>query len=90
MIYGYSLRTCNEEAVLLEMKEVTFSAPPETLREIAKFLSAMADHMEAGGFLRCDHSHIGSVIPDWDEMHPEKDIIVCCPPEVEHVDMYVE
>ena len=89
MIYGYSGRVCNEHG-LLEMKEITFSAPPETLREVAKFLSAMADHMEAGGFLRCDHFHIGSVIGGWDESHPGKDVLVVCPPEVEHVDKYVE
>ncbi len=60
------------------MREVTFIASPETLREIAKFLTSMADLVESGKF-RNTHRHIGSVVTDWDKRHPGKDIIVVPP-----------
>lgn len=75
MIYGYPAKEVNEYG-LLEMKEITFSASPVVLREIARFLAVSADLMDAGDFETCSHQHIQSVIPDWDRRFPESDIVV--------------
>jgi hypothetical protein len=75
MIYGYALKTLNDDG-LFEMKEVTFAASPQVLREIASFLNAMAAQMEAGAFDKCSHQHIQIANPDWARRFPNKDIIV--------------
>lgn len=75
MIYGYACKKVNEYG-LLEMREITIAASADVLREMAHFLGEMAEIMEAGGFSRCSHRHIGSVIKDWDERFPGKDFIV--------------
>ena len=75
MIYGYAAKKVDEYG-LLEMKEVTIEASAQVLREMAQFLAEMADLMDAGGFSRCSHRHIGSVIKDWDKRFPGKDLIV--------------
>jgi hypothetical protein len=79
MIYGYALKELDDGPGLLEMKEVTFSAEPSVLREIGNFLIAMSRQMDAGGFAKTSHRHIGDVIPDWDGRFPNKDIIVAAP-----------
>lgn len=81
MIYGYVLTTVNEYD-LCEMKEITFAASPDVLREIAGFLENMAGLMESGGFDNCSHIHIGNAIADWDRRFPNKDIIVAVPPQM--------
>ena len=80
MIYGYAARELDENG-LLEMKEVTFAASADVLREVADFLTEMADLMEVGGFSECSHRHIGSVVKDWDDRFPGKDVIVMPPTE---------
>lgn len=78
MIYGYGSKKINEYG-LLEMKEITFSAPSNVLRQIAQFLEDMARQMEEGAFAKTSHMHIGSVIAGWDKRFPDKDIIVMPP-----------
>ena len=78
MLYGYAVKELNEEG-LLELREVRFAASPEVLREIARFLAQMAELMENGGFARCSHRHIGSVIHGWDKRFAGKDVIVMPP-----------
>jgi hypothetical protein len=77
MIYGYKLKEINEIG-LLEMKEITFLAPSDVLREIARFLEDMAHQIDEGTLLS-SHRHIGSVIVGWDKRFPDKDIIVIPP-----------
>ena len=79
MIYGYAIKKVNEYG-LCEMKEITFSAPPATLREIALFLNKMASLMESGDFNEGSPEHIQDIISDWDQRFPDKDIIVIPPP----------
>jgi hypothetical protein len=79
MINGYAERTVDKQTRLLELREVTFSLNPEALREIAGFLVAMADQIEAGRF-STDHRHIGEVVRGWDKRHPKHDIIVAASP----------
>ena len=64
MIYGYALQKLTTKG-LLEMKEVTFAASPQVLREIADFLASMAVLMESGRF-RNTHRHIRSFVSEWD------------------------
>jgi hypothetical protein len=78
MIYGYAKEALNEQG-LLEMKEVTFAAPPDVLREVARFLQQMAKLMEEGGFAICSHRHIGNTIDGWNRRFPDKDLIVMPP-----------
>jgi hypothetical protein len=80
MIYGYAMKELGEDG-LLEMKEITFEASAYTLREIALFLTQMAEFMERGGFVNCSHRHIGNTIANWDKRFPHKDIIVIPPPD---------
>lgn len=75
MIYGYSNKKVNEYG-LLEMKEITFSVSPEVLRKIGFFLNEVADSMESDLFQKSSHSHICNMIPNWNELCPDKDIIV--------------
>jgi len=77
MIYGYKLKKINKFG-LLEMKEITFAAPPNVLREIAHFLESMADQMEKEHF-RTTHRHIGQFFLDWDTRFPNKDVIGSLP-----------
>jgi hypothetical protein len=78
MIYGYKLKEINEIG-LLEMKEITFAAPSDVLREIARFLENMARQIDEGTLRHSSHRHIGSVIVGWDKRFPDKDIIVIPP-----------
>lgn len=78
MIYGYGLKQVNNYG-LLEMKEVTFVTSPQVLREVARFLVAAAQEMEAGKLSESWHRHIGNVVQDWDARFPGKDIIVAVP-----------
>jgi hypothetical protein len=77
MIYGYAAKEVNDFG-LFEMKEITFVASPEVLREVAYFLNTMADLMEAGGFSNT-HRHIGNTVKNWDKRFPGKDVIVIPP-----------
>ena len=82
MIYGYANKTINEFG-LLEMREVSFSASPAVLREIAKFLDEMAAGMESSGELSVHwHRHIQDEIPGWRDRFPDNDIVVCAPGKV--------
>ena len=78
MICGYAERTLDKQYGLLELREVTFSVGPDALREIAGFLSTMAEQIEAGQF-STDHRHIGEVVRGWDKRNPKHDIIVAMP-----------
>jgi hypothetical protein len=75
MLYGYSVNEINEFG-LLELREVSLSASPAVLRQIAKFLLDSAALIEAGQIGPSAHRHIQSVIADWDRRFPDKDIIV--------------
>ncbi len=86
MIYGYAMKKLGEDG-LLEMKEITFEASADTLREIALFLTEMARFMERGGFVNCSHRHIGNTIANWDKRFPHKDIVVIPPPEEVHEEL---
>ncbi len=77
MIYGYKLSEVNKHG-LLELKEVTFAADAETLRELGQFFVLMADAMDRGEFNRTSHRHIGSVVEGWSHRH-DKDVIVMPP-----------
>jgi hypothetical protein len=82
MIYGYGIKQV-DQCGLLEMREITLAASPEVLRDVARFLSDMADLMESGAFANCSHRHIGSVILDWEKRFPGKDVIVMPPATVD-------
>jgi len=80
MLYGYASRKVNEYG-LLELREVTFAAPPEVLREIAAFLEHAATRLEAEKHSPMFHVHIGSVVPGWTARFQGKDVIVMRPPD---------
>jgi hypothetical protein len=46
MIYGYDSRTINEYG-LKQMREISVTASPVALRELAQFLMECADELEA-------------------------------------------
>jgi hypothetical protein len=52
MIYGYDSRTINQYG-LKEMREISLSAGPAVLRDLARFLMQCADDLETGSV----HSH---------------------------------
>ena len=54
-VFGYKEKVINEHE-LLQMSEVTFQAPPETLRAIAQFFNNSADYIEKHKE-DFDHSH---------------------------------
>lgn len=70
--YGYAKRQTSILG-LMEMKEITFSGSPSSIRNIAEFLTQAAEKMEKqrGGF---SHMHIGEACPQWLETWP--DVIV--------------
>jgi uncharacterized protein (DUF433 family) len=74
-LYGYFDREVNEFGSV-ELREVTISAGPKVLRDIANFLDHAASEMESGFFEKCSHMHIDTVIQDWKESSPWKDIVV--------------
>jgi len=74
-IYGYCGKKVNSFN-LYEMKEVTFSASPDSLRRVSVFLSEMADKMDNGEFESCSHRHIENTILNWNELCPDSDIVV--------------
>jgi hypothetical protein len=78
MLYGYSVKQINEYG-LHELKEVSVQADPVILRQIGTFFLQMADLMDRGGFERCSHRHIGSVIEGWDRRFSQVDLIVLAP-----------
>jgi hypothetical protein len=67
--HGYAKRQISPNG-LLEMREITFSGSPKTMRDIARFLSQAADQMEKrrGAF---GHMHIGEVCTEWLEKWPD-------------------
>ncbi|MCY1015538.1 hypothetical protein [Pyxidicoccus sp. MSG2] len=76
MIYGYSNRTLNEYG-LQELREVTLSMTPAQLRQVASFLTEMANQMETGALQGANaHRHLTTVNPGWMKEHPSADIIV--------------
>jgi hypothetical protein len=72
--WGYS-RSDDE---LLEMREVTFNATPDALRDVARFLTETADLLASGQF-KHSHEHIESFVSDWRTRFPQIDFIVCHP-----------
>ncbi|WP_299795725.1 hypothetical protein [uncultured Shewanella sp.] len=70
-IYGYE--KTEDDSDLIEMSEVTITASPKCLREIASFINKMADELESDG-ASFEHSHLQDNWPDWDSHGP--DIIV--------------
>jgi hypothetical protein len=79
MLCGYKRRDLSPEYGLLELREVTFLFDSRSLRDIASFLSQMADELDEGKFDRCSHRHIESVIGDWRQRYPNDDLIVAPP-----------
>lgn len=58
MIYGYESRTVNEYG-LKQLREVSFAASPQTLRELSAFFLEVAQEMEDQGALGQQwHRHI--------------------------------
>ena len=80
MIYGYKLAEVNEHG-LVELKEVTFATDADTLRDLGRFLTLMAEAMDGDEFHHT-HMHIGNVIEGWSRRH-DKDVIVTTPVESE-------
>jgi len=76
-IYGYSKRVANEHG-LHEMSEVTFHVPAKDLRRIAMFLVHCADHAESGN-PRWSHFHLRQLDRQWNQDHPDSDVIVSNP-----------
>jgi hypothetical protein len=74
--YGYPVGEPLNPYGLLKLKEVTFSASPETLRAIAGFLLQAAQEMEREG-AHFDHLHIQDELSSWPEH--SADIVVCRP-----------
>ena len=70
-IFGYNKTT--NESELLEMREVTFQANPETLRAIAEFLNKSADLIEEYQE-NFGHLHLQDEWSGWEEGCP--DVIV--------------
>ena len=75
-IYGRAKRTCQDD--LLEMSEVTFNVPMADLRRIARFLNDAADQVEQG-LTKNNHVHLRAFDRDWNNDHPESDVIVIHP-----------
>jgi hypothetical protein len=61
MVYGYETRTLNEYG-LKEMREVTFSTRPDTLRAIAQFLVEAAAQLESQPMSPNWHRHVSPAI----------------------------
>lgn len=71
-IYGYE-NSDQEEPKLLELSEVSLSASPSKLRDIANFLNNMANDMDKNDSF--EHAHLQDDWADWQVGFP--DIIVC-------------
>ena len=71
-IFAYKNKEVDKSG-LLELREVTFLASPDTLRAIAKLLNDSADSIEKNpGSL--NHLHLQDTWCDWQEGYP--DVIV--------------
>ena len=70
--YGYEKKKVSGTH-LLELREVTLSGSPASLRDVARFLAKAAEEKEKRS-ARFNHMHIREVCPDWLEKWP--DIIV--------------
>jgi hypothetical protein len=75
--FGYSKRVVNEHG-LHELSEVTFDVPLNDLRRIAAFLLECADKAESGDW-RNSHRHLTEHDRQWDNDHPDSDVIVIHP-----------
>ena len=74
-VYGYP-SSGEELSRPWRLKEISFAADPQTLREVAKFLVESADLLEKHG-VDFSHEHFQDWWPEWeDEL---TDIIVCNP-----------
>ena len=76
-IFGYSKRVASEHG-LHEMSEVTFDVSSADMRRIAAFLTDCADGVESGDW-RTSHRHLTEFDKDWDDDHPDSDVIVIHP-----------
>ncbi len=76
-IFGYSKRIVGDND-LREMAEVTFDMPLKDLRRIARFMIDCADLAESGHW-SSSHIHLTEFDRDWDNDHPDSDIIVIHP-----------
>jgi len=77
-MYGYSTGVALDQYGLMELREVTFAASPEVLRQISRFLELAADKMERGEFDE-GREHIDRVLPAWSSLFPSKSIVVSHP-----------
>ena len=74
-IFGYAKRKASDSG-LLEMREVSFTGSPESIRAVAAFLASAADKMEQQGSA-FGHEHSSDVCPEWQKKWP--DVIVVRP-----------
>ena len=73
--FGYAKRKASASG-LMEMREVSFTGSPDTIRAVARFLASAADRMEQHGSAFW-HEHFRDVSPEWQKEWP--DIIVVQP-----------
>lgn len=76
-IFGYSKRVAGDNG-LHEMSEVTLAVSLSDLRRVAHFLIACADRAESGDW-RSSHCHLTEFDRNWDNDHPDSDVIVIHP-----------
>jgi len=72
-IFGYKSNDTETDG-LMEMSDIAFSASPETLRSIAKFLNKSADDLEEMGD-EFDHVHLMDEWSGWKEGTPDIQVI---------------
>jgi hypothetical protein len=71
-IYGYAKSKISHKG-LLELREITFSGSPESIRQVGRFLLSAAEQMEKDAH-RFTHLHVRDAIKQWLEKWP--DVIV--------------
>lgn len=74
-LYGYPVNNEDMEQPLA-LSEVTFSADPSSLREVARFLLKSADDIEKFGS-KFGYNHLRDEWPGW--VDGSGDVIVCKP-----------
>jgi hypothetical protein len=76
-IFGYPKRVASDRE-LHEMSEVTFDVSVGDMRRIARFLNDCADRVESEEW-HSSHRHITEFDAEWDNDHPDSDVIVMNP-----------
>jgi len=82
IFFGYPRRKLSDRG-LHEMREVTISAPPEVLRELAAFINEVADKIENGELDRISHVNASFKINNWETRFGDNDLIVSLARKVE-------